>query len=276
MKKHYDKTIAEHYRGVAETEGLAPTSTMADEITRGKETDAILRFVAAAAKKLSVDNSRPLTIMDIGCGNGYTLDVLAKNYPEAILIGIEKSDKLRELAQSRFYGNERVFILEGDIRDAHFAQDFSADILICQRVLINLLDAEDQQLALQNIINAVRTSSTAPGALLFIECFASSLANLNEARSEFDLAPISAAHHNLYLTDDFFDIDALIPFDASADLPPANFLSTHYYVTRVLHPTMTENKRFKRNSEFVRFFTNALKDHIGDYSPLKFCAFEKA
>lgn len=276
MKKNYDKQIAEHYSGVAETEGLAPTSTMADEITRGKETGAILNFVAAAAKRLLVDNNRPLTIMDIGCGNGYTLEVLANSYPNAILVGVEKSDKLRELALSRFQGNDKVFILEGDIRDEHFAQDFTADILICQRVLINLLDIEDQKLALSNIINAVTGSDKSPGSLLFIECFASALANLNEARSEFDLAPISEAHHNLYLPDDFFDTAALLPFDPSAGIPPANFLSTHYFVTRVLHPFFTANKPFKRNSEFVRFFTHALKENIGDYSPLKFCAFEKA
>jgi SAM-dependent methyltransferase len=276
MKKNYDTQIAEHYRGVAETEGLSPTSTMADEITRGKETDAILTFVAAARKKSALDDGRPLSIMDIGCGNGYTLEVLANNYPGAILVGVEKSDKLRELALSRFQGNDRVFILEGDIRDENFARDFTADILVCQRVLINLLDIEDQKLALNNIINAVKSGETARGSLLFIECFANALANLNEARSEFDLAPMNEAHHNLYLPDDFFNTAALIPFDPSAGIPPANFLSTHYYVTRVLHPFFIANKPFKRNSEFVRFFTHALKENIGDYSPLKFCAFEKA
>jgi len=270
MKKDYDQKIAEHYREVAEAEGLSSTSTMADEITRGLETAAIKAFVAESLRRLQAKHGRPATIIDVGCGNGYTLEVLAAAFPGNTFVGVEKSDNLRELAKTRFEQRKDVVILEGDIRDAGFAREHRADILLCQRVLINLLDIEDQRLALNNIIEIV-----AEGALLFIECFDSALAKLNEARGEFDLPSIGPAHHNLYLQDDFFDIPQLQPFERVADIPPANFLSTHYYVTRVLHPYMTENKPFKRNSEFVQFFSHALKQHVGDYSPLKLCVFEK-
>jgi SAM-dependent methyltransferase len=270
--KAYDKAIEQHYKLVAEEFGLSSTSTMADEITRASESKAILRFVSEALRRRQQTGApEPATIMDVGCGNGYTLQLLVEEFPEQRFIGIEKSNELRSLAQSRFAGRSNIEILKGDIRIRDFADMSSVDILVCQRVLINLLDQEDQKLALRNLTNVVHSG----GTLLFIEAFSSSLAKLNEARAEFELSPIPPAHHNLYLDDDFFEIDELRPL-RNNQLQPANFLSTHYFVTRVLHPLHLGNRPLKRNSEFVRFFSQALKENVGDYSPLKLHMFEKS
>jgi SAM-dependent methyltransferase len=279
MKKEYDDVIALHYKDVAGSHGLSPTSTMADEITRAMETDAITNFVGDSIRRFNANSAfKKATIMDVGCGNGFTLSHLFERYPEHHYVGIEKSDELRALAASRFSGNSSVQILSGDIREKDFASGIEADILICQRVLINLLSIEDQKAALIHIVDAVKSPASRGhgGSLLFIEGFASPLARLNEARSEFDLSAIPEAHHNLYLPDDFFLIRQLENYHSDGDLPRPNFLSTHYYVTRVLHPLYTPpNRSFKRNSEFVRFFTEALQRNAGDYSSLKLYMFEK-
>ncbi len=279
MKKEYDEIIDQHYKDVAKEHGLSSRSTMSDEITRNMETEAIIQFVGESLRLRQAEgSSEQATIIDVGCGNGYTLDQLVNQYPNHNYVGIEKSGELRALASSRFQGNPGVKILEGDIREKDFAKGITADILVCQRVLINLLTIEDQKNALSNIIATVKSPSTwtRGGTLLFIECFVSPLARLNEARSEFDLPPIQPAHHNLYLPDDFFEIPQLRPLQTDGLLIPPNFLSTHYYVTRVLHAIFTpKNKAFKRNSEFVRFFTHALNPNVGDYSPLKLYTFEK-
>jgi len=279
MKKEYDDTISRHYINEAKSHGLSATSTMSDEITRTYETEAISQFVKESLRLRQLENiAEPATIMDVGCGNGYTLEYLSTKYPDHNYVGIEKSNELRMLASSRFNSNERVKILEGDIRDRDFSKGIIADILICQRVLINLLVEGDQKQALINIIGSVTSPSSGKngGTLLFIESFASSLVRLNNARSEFDLSPIAPAHHNLYLSDDIFKIHQIKPLKTDGLLIPPNFLSTHYYVTRVLHAVFTpKNKPFKRNSEFVKFFTDALKQNAGDYSPLKLYTFEK-
>jgi SAM-dependent methyltransferase len=277
-EQNYDEVIIEHYRKAAEKEGLGSNSTMADAITREKETRAIIEFVGDDLNRRERGKlGDPATIMDIGCGNGYSLEVLSKLFPENVFVGIEKSDDLRALALSRFKEVENVSIIEGDIRDRDFAKGAAADILICQRVLINLLNVEDQKTALNNIIGVVRLAEEGGigGALLFIEAFASSLATLNIARDEFDIPPMKPAHHNLYLEDGFFETEQLSPYPSGERLSPPNFLSTHYFVTRVLHPIFTKDKEFKRNSEFVRFFTQSLKENVGDYSPLRLCLFEK-
>ena len=248
MKKEYDRVIKQHYQAVGDEHGLSPSSTMADEITRQTETDAIVKFVGACLQRRSADGaSTPATILDVGCGNGYTLQVLLGCYDNQRFVGLEKSDSLRSLAESRFAGTKNVEIRSGDIRDADFLARGSVDILICQRVIINLLDREDQLLALDNLVGVVASplAGQRGGSLLFIEAFESSLTRLNEARSEFDLPPIPSAHHNLYLPDTFFDRSELQPFVAEGASAPPNFLSTHYYITRVLHAFTLKIKPLK-------------------------------
>jgi len=114
------------------------------------------------------------------------------------------------------------------------------------------------------------------GGLLFIEAFTSGADKLNEARGEFDLPPLPTPHHNLYLPDDFFDHQRLMPCRSEGWFVSENQFSTHYFVTRVLHAAMTQEKPFKRNSEFVRFFSAALPPGIGNYSPLRVRAFLRA
>jgi len=277
MKREYDKIIDQHYKKEAKEKGLSSCSTMADEITRKTETDAIINFVGECLScRKSEGLSDPAIILDVGCGNGYTIEVLLTNYPEQRYIGIEKSAELRGLANNRFLYHENVTIRNGDIRNENFIES-KVDILICQRVIMNLLAEEDQHLALDNIIRAVASANTHQegGKLLFIEGFKSSLANLNKARNEFDLQPISPAYHNLYLSDNFFDRPDIRPFVRDGSLFPSNFLSTHYFVSRVLHPILISGKPFKRNTEFVRFFSLALNQFVGDYSPLKLYMFEK-
>jgi SAM-dependent methyltransferase len=274
-EKDYDEIITHHYRQVAKKEGLKPTSTMADTITREKETKALLDYVG-----YHLAGSRggsPVQILDVGCGNGYTLEILSNQFPSALYIGVEKSEELRELAESRFQKKENITIIPGDIRDNDFTVGQLADILICQRVLINLLDKGDQKSALENLIRAVKkpNSGRPGGILIFFEAFSSALENLNTARDEINLPPIEPAHHNLYLEEGFFDNPKLKPYSAGSDLNPPNFLSTHYFVTRVLHPVYLQDRPFKRNSEFVKFFSGALKDNTGDYSPLKLYVFNR-
>jgi len=268
-EKEYDQIINEHYQMVAKKEGLSPTSTMADTVTREKETEAILNYLTQFLVEGKLDH-KPV-VLDVGCGNGYTLEVMANHFPGVRFLGVEKSEDLRLLAESRFKGSDQVTILAGDIRDPDFCGGERADVMICQRVLINLLDPQDQQKALENLVGSVKDG----GMLLFFEAFSAALGNLNAAREEFDIPPMEPAHHNLYLSEGFFDHPRLKPYPHAKQLEPSNFLSTHYFVTRVLHPIFLQDRPFKRNSEFVKFFSEALKENAGDYAPLKLFAFTR-
>lgn len=260
----YDKAIQDHYDKIAAEYGDSPTSTMADAITRRIETDAIVGFVRLAT------SSKDLAIADVGCGNGYTLAELAQHFPDARLTGFEQNAAMRSIAEKRFSGSG-VRVFPGDIRNSKFVNGQQFDCIVCQRVLINLLDPRDQKMALDNLVAATKLG----GRLIFIEAFTSGLARLNTAREEFGLPPLPAAEHNVYLPDDFFVDASLAPFSSPDWHVSPNELSTHYFVSRVLHPALLGARPFVRNSEFVRFFSEALPPAIGDYTQLRILAFTR-
>ncbi len=264
ISSNYDQAIKEHYDKVAVDNKDKPSCTMDNDFVRDTETD----FIVDTIKKYIKSEKKDYSLVDVGCGNGYTLDMLSKNFTDIKFRGIEQNDSLRNLADEKV-GKYNINIYSGDIRNEIKILTEKIDILVCQRVIINLLDKDDQTLALKNIINCVKDD----GLLIFIECFSSGLKALNLAREEFKLSDLPPAHHNLYLDDNFFDTPELIDFDSTKK----EFLSTHYYVSRVMHPNILDltNQEFRRNSEYVKFFSKALSPSIGDFSPIKFLSFIK-
>jgi SAM-dependent methyltransferase len=275
MTAEYDQAILAHYDAVAARFGASPASTMEDEIIRSTETEIITSFIELVSLRVRAQQRRStLRVADVGCGNGYTLSRLAAAMPHEF-IGIEQNDRLRTIATERLKALPNVRIVPGDVRSAEIVSGPGADVdvLICQRVLINLLDAADQKCARDNIIALVRPG----GCLIFVECFASALANLNDARVELGLSPIPPALHNLHLPEGFFDCPALSAFSDPDWTISARHLSTHYFVTRVLHEVALRSvgAPFVRNSHFVKFLSAALPPAVGDYSPLRVCALSK-
>jgi sugar O-acyltransferase (sialic acid O-acetyltransferase NeuD family) len=271
--KSYDKVILDHYREVAERAGLKPSSTMADIRTRQLETELICRFVRSSLIDLKSRGRRvdDVVIADVGCGNGYTLEILRSIDGRPKLIGYEYSPELATLAKQRFQDG-KVEIRRADIRDRGTFGPEPVDILICQRVLINLMDSSDQALALRNITDIVRPG----GHLLFIEAFQVNLELLNHARGEFDLPEVKPAHHNRYLGEDFFaNNSALGPWVGPESEVPEHFLSSHYFVSRVLHPVLLGSRPFEHNSLFVQFMSEAILPQVGEFAPVRAKAFTR-
>ena len=77
----YDEKILEHYKEVAFNEGDSSTSTMADERARALETEVILSALDYVFKQSGVPLAQ-LKVADVGCGNGYTLEILRQRYPQ--------------------------------------------------------------------------------------------------------------------------------------------------------------------------------------------------
>jgi SAM-dependent methyltransferase len=281
MGRKYDRIILEHYDNEAMTHGLDSTSTMLDATVRERETHLIERFVTLAVASLrrqGIHDNR-IAICDVGCGNGSTLEVLWRKFPKVGYQGIEFTPSMLKLAQTRCRGVRNVEVSHGDVRDLKgYKRRFN--IVLCQRVIINVLDPVDQQAALGELASIIEDG----GYLLSIEAFWEPLANLNAARFEFGQPPLDPSHHNRYLSPDFYSSEtSLIPLDGPMldeglpiDFLPCNFLSSHYFVSRVIHPLALGPERpFERNSHFVQFLTKAFDRPIGDYSPVKAYAFKK-
>ncbi len=263
----YEDIVMSHYNKVAFEDGANPSSTMKDEYVRNAETEGIIRTIDAFKK----NRNERLKIIDVGCGNGYTLSILKNKFPTFEFQGIEKNNELRAIANKRLKPlNINVYF--GDVLDNLVETHGKSDVVICQRVLINLLNKEDQLKSIKNVSELVKNG----GIIILIECMAESLNNLNDARAEFGLSIISPSFHNLYMNYDMLPSckNGFEPFK-SVEIPKENFLSSHYYITRVLHDILLQGRPFIRNSHFVKFLSQALPKEIGDYSPLKFFFFKK-
>ena len=58
MIRDYDQAVQRHYQNVAETAGLLSSSTMADLVTRERETQAILQFLERSLGRRRAEGDR--------------------------------------------------------------------------------------------------------------------------------------------------------------------------------------------------------------------------
>jgi len=261
-----DEIVQAHYQSVAEKYGDSPRATMEDEVVREKEIHQILDFVSALE---NLADNEPLRVLDLGCGNGYTLGALSKANPANYYYGTDFSEALLAIPRPR--ESASCEFRHADARDLPFESDFF-DAVYTERCLINILDWEQQQRALQEIARVLKPG----GPYLMIECFTDGLANNNRARQECGLDEIKAAYHNKYLEKDlcfkamtdWFTVVAPGKSNRQQSfyIPESNFLSSHYFIARVLHPLVSRGTAVK-NTEFVKFFS--FLPPVGNYSPIQ-------
>ena len=187
MADAHDDVVLDHYRKQAHEHGLDPTSTMADQVTRQREVDAILACVAHVLDH-AVEAS---DLLEVGCGNGYLLQALRDRFPTLRLTGAEWSPDMVELAAGRALAS--CEIRREDVRALTFPPA-SFDVIVSERCLINVLDAAEQDEALRELRRVLKPG----GYLVLVEAFIDGAVNLNRARGELGLPPIPVPHHNLW------------------------------------------------------------------------------
>lgn len=251
-----DQRILQHYRQEAERHELRPSSTMADLVTRDAEVEAILACLA------SVVDRPDASLLEVGCGNGYLLEVLRERFPELRLLGTDYSPEMVALASRREIAHCEV--QQQDVRTLDF-EEGSFDLVVSERCLINLLDEEGQAAAIREVHRVLVQG----GHLVLVEAFTDGLANLNRAREELGLPPNQVPPYNRWFDAQWFlELTASLFQDAGGGpgVPPRTFLSSHYFISRVLYPSVTK-REILYNTEFVRFFR--FLPPQGDYSPIQ-------
>lgn len=253
MKKE-ESEMLEHYRLEAKEHGDKPSSTMEDDIVRKEE----LKLIEYLMEIVGTNRNK---VLDLGCGNGIALSVLSRKFLNNDYYGLDFSHDLIKICHDRKMMN--VSSHQGDARETMFDSNF-LDIVYTERCLINLPSWGDQIKALNEIHRILKPN----GYYLLIEAFTDGLKNCNKARTECGLPELKPAKHNLYLDKKKF-LDAIeskfIIIDQ--DQVEHNFLSSHYFISRVLHPLVTKGKNIK-NTEFVQFFNSFLMP-IGNYSQIQ-------
>ena len=262
MESSRTTTILEHYRKQAEIHGADASSTMADEITRGREIAGVQRLI-----DYLVERGKPASsLLDVGCGNGYLLSVLRQQFPQMKMNGLEYTPEMVEIARER--GVPECPIVHGDVRALPFDSG-SWDIAVTERCIINILDRAEQGKALAEVARVLRPG----GHFLCIEAFTDGLAQLNAAQAELGVKENVQPYHNMWFDKDWF-LETIAPFfevvDVAAEndpsLPPPNFLSSHYFMSRVVYPNVTK-REILYNTHFVKFFS--FLPPMGNYAPIQ-------
>jgi SAM-dependent methyltransferase len=260
-----DTYIKNHYKRIAESYGENGLSTIKDQVIRDAE---MIFFLDQIKDILNQSKNENPTLLDIGCGNGFLLKTISENFPSIKLTGLEFTPELFTIAQERKLPN--CIVYNGDAREPFpFEEQF--DVIVTERTIINLLSWKQQAMAFQNIYKHLRPG----GFYLMSESFKESWTLMNMARKEFLLEEIPISKHNVYLSESGIKSMKKIGFEEIEGVHPSNYLSTHFYVTRVLHPAIRPDGAKVTHTQFAKFFNQALPTGIGNYSPIQFRVFQK-
>src|SRR6266446_5141237 len=167
--------------------GGSDLATNPDTHYRSLEIESILRAISAMKHE---------TILDVGCGNGYTTLKIARKFPETMITGMDFSEKMVAQAKRRIIPNVEYF--EGDVlslsRNKHIIGQ-KYDVVLSSRCLINLSNWEEQKVS----ILEMRKMLAPDGRLILVENVQEGLDNLNDLRGKLGLSKINPPWHNKYL-----------------------------------------------------------------------------
>ena len=261
--ENYEDLILQHYRRIAVNCKDGPNSTMEDQVIRNGE----IYFFLEELRSRFPEGS--FSLLDAGCGNGHLLSILRSEFPKARLFGLEFTPELCKIAQDRKLS--KVEIIHGDLKKDDWFVKKKFDVIVTERVIINLLDRKDQFTAIENIANHLKVK----GLYLHSESYRAPLEELNIARRESLLEEVKESYQNLYLKDTFSLNLKQYGLEQVVTKVPSNFLTTHFFISRVFHKMVRPEGGKVKFSRFADFFERALPPAIGNYSPILFCAFLK-
>ena len=193
------------------------------------------------------------TIVDLGCGNGYTLISLAKKLKDCTMIGVDFSENLIDGAKLLFekergeLQSHPDFICGDAISYINDVKDDSVDYVITERFIQNMPSVECQKKIVRQVYRVLRKG----GRLLMCEGSEDGFNNLNKLRKQVGLAVIPATSADnvsaIRIVDREFEDYAQreIGFKTLSKLG----FSQYFILSRVFHPlfVMPLSPRFDSN-----------------------------
>lgn len=187
-------------------------------------------------------------LVDIGCGDGKATVVYAQKVKQCTAYDHSNFLRKKTAAEVKRSGLKNTTIKAGDILKMKKIPE-KPDVVVTQRLLINLANSNEQKEAIENIYNMLK-----PGGLyIMIENTNDAYLALNQMRHQVGLEPIPIHWHNL-----FFDYDELMVF-LKDKFQLLNFhdFGLYYFLTRVYTQMFLS---------FTGYGKNAVKDKLFDLS----------
>lgn len=252
--------VKKHYQDEAQKLKDSKQSTMKDINIRDKEVERLLTALQFLKKRI-----KNPSVLEIGCGNGYTAECLINQSIFKSLTCIDYCEEFIKVAKQRKL--KGASFKTGNVLDLDF-EDETFDIVFTERCLINILTWEEQKKAIDEIRKVLKKK----GYYVMIEAFADGFNNCNEARAVVSLPSIPQPFHNLY-----FDKKTLLQYLKNTFIiieDDESFLSTYYYGSRVLYPALIEGKKeLVYNNKFIEFFRYL--PGYGNYSSIQLLTLQK-
>jgi ubiquinone/menaquinone biosynthesis C-methylase UbiE len=206
------------------------------------------------------------SVLDIGCGNGLTAFRLLEQF-RIDIVGIDFAERMIEeanrLSATQARGKAVRFAV-GDVRQLSRVPAVAGrkfDVVVTERVLINLGSWEEQKLAMRDIVDLLSPD----GIYLMCENLEEGLASINQARSAIDLPAIEKPWHNRYLRE-----REVQEIDFATLQEYRDISSTYYFLSRIVNAWVA-----KQNNEEPRYDSpiNQLSLRLGGLRNLESAGF---
>jgi ubiquinone/menaquinone biosynthesis C-methylase UbiE len=196
-------------------------------------------------------------ILDLACGNGYTLISLAKKLKDWTMIGVDFADNLIEGAkliierEKSELQSHPEFICADAIHYINELSESSVEYVITERFIQNLPNADLQRKVVQQIYRILKKR----GLFLMCEASEDGFNNLNELRRQVGLSTIRATGPEnisaIRIIDDEFEkySQSEIGFKIIKKLGMSNYM----IMSRVFHPLMVQPLEPRFDSRYNTF-----------------------
>lgn len=224
--------IKDYWEARAQENDKSPRATTNDVYLRKLE---ISTFVETIVELALPENS---TVLDVGCGDGYTTLHVAAELPQLRFLGVDYSENMIRTARQQAAAQpELAGVIEFKVGDATDLKEACAggtfDVVTTDRCLINLTSLESQTQAISQIAEHVKPG----GYYLAIENFVEGQNNMNALRRAVGLPDIAIRWHNLF----FREADFVAAAEPNFELVTfKDFSSSYYYATRVIYSAMCQ------------------------------------
>jgi SAM-dependent methyltransferase len=197
------------------------------------------------------------TILDLGCGNGYTLISLAQGVPASRMTGVDFAPNLIEGAQTirqQWAGRlqcEPEFVCDDAIAYIQKAAEQSWDAVITERFLLNLPSERSQH----DVIRAAYRALRPGGMLLMCEGSEDGYRRLNQLREKLGLAVGPRNRGENVSARRFRDgeMEQFATQEVGFRLTAKLGYSTYFLVSRVLHPLLVQPQEPRFDAKINEF-----------------------
>lgn len=234
MKKDSTKggkqNVKEFWEHQAKTFEESPLATAPDTHFRDLEIASILRYLKDGA-----------SVLDVGCGNGFSTFAFARKLPRMRCIGIDYSESMidfaaRAMKKEKPSVQKRLAFAVGDVLKLSSVPELRGkkfDYIVSERCLINLANWKEQARAMLEMKKLLKKG----GRIILTENTQEGLARLNTLRKQFDLSPITVRWHNYYMPEKKLMAFARTHFTLES---VENIGNLYYILSRVAHAALAK------------------------------------